>query len=75
MKEVTVIFPHQLWRYHPALSKSRPVYLAEETLSLSCTSFTNKSLSCCARACGTTPRQGYDVHYTGRMKPMPTVAI
>jgi deoxyribodipyrimidine photolyase-related protein len=32
MQEVTVIFPHQLFREHPALQKNRPVYLVEEWL-------------------------------------------
>lgn len=29
---VTLIFPHQLFKNHPALQKNRPVYLAEEWL-------------------------------------------
>ncbi len=32
MKEATIIFPHQLFKEHPALQKDRPVYLVEETL-------------------------------------------
>jgi len=31
-EEVTVIFPHQLYKQHPALEKGRPVYLVEEEL-------------------------------------------
>lgn len=30
--EVTVVFPHQLYRQHPAVQKNRPVYLVEEWL-------------------------------------------
>ncbi|MBW8688022.1 cryptochrome/photolyase family protein [Chitinophaga rhizophila] len=29
---VSIIFPHQLYKQHPALDKSRPVYLVEESL-------------------------------------------
>ena len=32
MKEVTIIFPHQLFKQHPAVSDKRAVYLVEETL-------------------------------------------
>ena len=32
MREVTLIFPHQLFKHHPALQKNRPVYLVEEWL-------------------------------------------
>lgn len=32
MTEVALVFPHQLFRSHPALHTSRPVYLAEEWL-------------------------------------------
>jgi hypothetical protein len=28
--EVTVIYPHQLFEHHPALSRERPVILAED---------------------------------------------
>ncbi len=32
MSEVTLIFPHQLFKYHPALQKDRLIYLVEEWL-------------------------------------------
>ena len=32
MKEVTLIFPHQLFKAHPAIEKQRTVYLVEEWL-------------------------------------------
>ncbi len=32
MNLATLIFPHQLFKNHPALKKERPVYLVEETL-------------------------------------------
>jgi deoxyribodipyrimidine photolyase-related protein len=32
MQAVTLIFPHQLFRSHPAIQKDRPVYLVEEEL-------------------------------------------
>jgi len=34
MKEATIIYPHQLFSNHPALTKGRPVYLVEESLFL-----------------------------------------
>jgi deoxyribodipyrimidine photolyase-related protein len=35
MKEITLVFPHQLFRSHPALAKNRQVYLVEEWLYFS----------------------------------------
>lgn len=35
MNEITLVFPHQLFRNHPALEKKRPVYLVEEWLFFS----------------------------------------
>ena len=32
MKEISVVFPHQLFDPHPALLKTRPVYLVEDAL-------------------------------------------
>ena len=32
MNEITIIFPHQLFKEHPAVETSRTVYLVEETL-------------------------------------------
>ena len=32
MKEITIIFPHQLFKAHPAIERGRPVYLVEEFL-------------------------------------------
>lgn len=32
MNEVAIIFPHQLFKLHPAINKNRPVYLLEEWL-------------------------------------------
>ncbi|MBC7886366.1 MAG: cryptochrome/photolyase family protein [Ferruginibacter sp.] len=32
MKEITIIFPHQLFEHHPAIETGRDVYLIEETL-------------------------------------------
>jgi deoxyribodipyrimidine photolyase-related protein len=34
MKEAAIVYPHQLFREHPALSPGRPVYLVEEELLL-----------------------------------------
>ena len=35
MKTATIIFPHQLFKHHPALSKEREVFLVEEQLFFS----------------------------------------
>ena len=35
MKQATLIFPHQLFRHHPALSKEREIFLVEEPLFFS----------------------------------------
>jgi deoxyribodipyrimidine photolyase-like uncharacterized protein len=35
MKPATIIFPHQLFRQHPALSKESEIFLAEERLFFS----------------------------------------
>ena len=32
MKEITIIFPHQLYKKHPAIKSGRTVYLVEESL-------------------------------------------
>ena len=32
MNEATIIYPHQLFAQHPAVSKDRPIYLVEEPL-------------------------------------------
>jgi deoxyribodipyrimidine photolyase-related protein len=32
MKEITIIFPHQLFKQHPSVAAGRTVYLVEETL-------------------------------------------
>lgn len=34
MREATLIYPHQLFEEHPAITKNRPVYLVEEPLFL-----------------------------------------
>ena len=34
MKEATIIYPHQLFKEHPAVQKGRPIYLVEEPLFL-----------------------------------------
>ncbi|KIC76981.1 hypothetical protein DB41_DN00020 [Neochlamydia sp. TUME1] len=47
MKEITLIFPHQLFEKHPALDKTRPVCLAEEFLFLRYKNFTSRNLCFC----------------------------
>lgn len=43
-QQVCFVFPHQLFEKHPALSKSRPVYLIEETLFFNQYKFHKKKL-------------------------------
>ena len=44
MKEVTIIFPHQLFKNHPAVKQGRIIYLVEENLFYSQYSFHQKKL-------------------------------
>lgn len=41
---VTLIFPHQLFKHHPQVKQSRPVYLVEETLFFNQYTFNKKKL-------------------------------
>ena len=41
---ITLIFPHQLFKLHPAVNTSRPVYLVEETLYFNQFNFNKKKL-------------------------------
>lgn len=42
MKTATIIFPHQLFKHHPALSKEREIFLVEEKLFFSGVRFSLK---------------------------------
>ncbi|RFZ81671.1 cryptochrome/photolyase family protein [Mucilaginibacter terrenus] len=44
MESVTLVFPHQLFKHHPAISSARPVYLVEEALFFNLYSFHKKKL-------------------------------
>ncbi len=44
MESVTLVFPHQLFKAHPALSRERPVYLIEEELFFNQYSFHKQKL-------------------------------
>lgn len=44
MGNISIIFPHQLYHQHPALDKSRPVYLIEEPLFFTQYSFHSQKL-------------------------------
>ena len=44
MKEVTIIFPHQLFKDHPAIQKGRKIYLVEEWLFFKQFNFHQKKL-------------------------------
>ncbi len=67
MTEITLIFPHQLFRSHPALQKKRPVCLVEEALFFYQYSF-HKQKIMLHRACmkayeAFLQTKGYDVRY------------
>ena len=66
-QEVSLIFPHQLFRQHPALDKGRPVHLVEESLFFRQYPFHKKKLvlhraSMKSFAAGLV-QAGHDVHY------------
>ncbi|MBD1365457.1 cryptochrome/photolyase family protein [Mucilaginibacter sp. ZT4R22] len=44
MDHITLIFPHQLFKHHPAVNPSRPVYLVEEWLFFNQYNFHKKKL-------------------------------
>lgn len=44
MNELSLVFPHQLFKNNPALAKDRPVYLVEETLFFSYQNFHKQKL-------------------------------
>ncbi|MEP6727631.1 MAG: cryptochrome/photolyase family protein, partial [Bacteroidota bacterium] len=44
MKEAAIIFPHQLFKEHPAVQPSRMTYLVEETLFFRQYNFNKKKL-------------------------------
>ena len=45
MKEILIIYPHQLFKKHPGLNKKRPVVLVEESLFFKAISELLESLS------------------------------
>ena len=44
MSAITIVFPHQLFKNHPAIKPNRPVYLVEETLFFNQYTFHKKKL-------------------------------
>ena len=44
MKEATIIFPHQLFKQHPAIASGRTIYLIEETLFFNQFNFHKKKI-------------------------------
>ncbi|BBI17484.1 cryptochrome/photolyase family protein [Neochlamydia sp. S13] len=67
MKEITLIFPHQLFEKHPALDKTRPVCLAEEFLFFKVQKFHKQKLVLLRAAMKAyadwLEKQGYSVFY------------
>jgi deoxyribodipyrimidine photolyase-related protein len=67
MREVCVIFPHQLFKVHPALDMNRPVFLIEEMLFFNQYRFHQKKIMlhrASMKAYETYLNgQGYEVHY------------
>ncbi|MFD2599851.1 cryptochrome/photolyase family protein [Sphingobacterium corticis] len=70
---VTLIFPHQLFEKHPALKKSRPVYLIEETLFFNQYNFHKKKLILHRASMQYYSKhlqdKGFDVHYVEATQP------
>ncbi len=69
MKSTTLVFPHQLFEHHPALSKKRAVWLVEETLFFRQYTFHKQKLAFHRASMkyyeSMLSRQGFKVHYTG----------
>jgi deoxyribodipyrimidine photolyase-related protein len=69
MKEISVVFPHQLFKSHPALSKSRPVWLVEEHLFFNQYRFHKKKIvfhrASMQYYAEMLRKNGYTVHITG----------
>ena len=65
--EVTLVFPHQLFRFHPALAKGRPVFLIEDQLYFSQYRFHQQKLVLHRAALkqyqSYLQEQGYQTHY------------
>ncbi|WP_166333780.1 cryptochrome/photolyase family protein [Sphingobacterium chungjuense] len=64
---IALLFPHQLFAKHPALKKSRPVYLIEEALFFNQYAFHKKKLvlhrASMQYYADKLQKQGYTVHY------------
>src|SRR4051812_40056348 len=67
MTDVALIFPHQLFRKHPAVAAGRPVYLVEEWLFFRQYSFHKQKLVLHRASmrwyADWLRKQGYDVQY------------
>ena len=67
MREVCVIFPHQLFKAHPALALNRPVFLIEELLLFKQYRFHQKKIMLHRASMKTYEKYlqglGHDVHY------------
>ena len=79
MTEITLIFPHQLFRSHPALKKERPVYLVEEELFFNQYS-SHKQKIMLHRASMKAfedylTKQGYQVTYVGAKQPAADIRL
>ncbi len=78
MKPATIIFPHQLFKHHPALSKGREIFLVEEQLFFSgapsSLQFHKKKLMLHRASMQAYQRrlqsQGYHVHYVDFRKDL-----
>ncbi len=69
MTSVALVFPHQLFEHHPALSTAREVWLVEEILFFRQYTFHKQKLAFHRAAMkyyeSMLSRQGFRVHYTG----------
>lgn len=73
MKELSLVFPHQLFSRHPALAPGRPVYLIEEHLFFTQFSFHRQQLVFRRASMQGWMQQkqadGFDVHYIAAFEP------
>ena len=79
MTEITLIFPHQLFRSHPALKKERPVYLVEEELFFNQYSFHKQKIMLHRASMKAfedyLTKQGYQVTYVGAKQPAADIRL
>lgn len=79
MKELSLVFPHQLFATHPALDQERPVYLIEEHLFFTQFAFHKQQLIFRTAAMQHWMRQkqleGFKIHYVSAYEPLHDIRL